>query len=103
MSPLLQLINHLLDEALRQHGGPDGVELRALVLDAEGMRVVAALGRGAWQGELVLRLDAEPAQVNTQSLRLRVEQLPKGMPGALEPFRKLLAGARLRLELDFTP
>ena len=103
MSPLLTLLNHLITEALGRQASTQGFEVRALLLDEGGMRVVAQLAQGAWQGELALRLEVEPPQGTGQGLRLHVDTLPEGIPTALEPFRQLLSKARLRVELDFAP
>jgi hypothetical protein len=112
MSALLELLNRLLGEALDQRtaqgatqgtparGGP--VQVHSVVLDSEGARVVARLLPPAGEGELVLRLRAEPAQGERQALLLTCERGPQAWAPALEPFRHLLERARLRLELDFS-
>jgi hypothetical protein len=51
----------------------------------------------------VLRLRAEPAQGERQDLLLTLEQPPAHWGAGVEPLRRVLERARLRLELDFTP
>jgi hypothetical protein len=101
--PLLELLNRLLAGALAEAAPRGGFHVRSVALDADGARIVAELRPPAGEGELVLRLRVEPPAAARQALTLTVEQAPRRWAPAAEPFRRLLAGARLRLELDFTP
>jgi hypothetical protein len=119
VNPLLELLNAVLGETLAQpapegaaQGAPGGsgggqaaaaLQVRSVVLDDTGARIVLSLQGPAGAGELVLRLQAEPPQGERQTLGLAVEQPPERWPAALEPFRRVLERARLRLELDFPP
>ena len=103
MNPLLDLLNRLLAEYLAQHLPPGVVQLRSVVLDEGGAHVVAQLLPPAGSGEVVLRLRAEAPRGAEQALVLTVERSPETWPAALEPFRRVIERARLRLELDFAP
>lgn len=103
MSPLLEMLNRLLAGALAEHAPHGSLQVRSVVLDAEGAHIVAALAPPAGEGELVLRLRAEPPTGDRQTIALTVERAPAHWPPALEPFRRVLERSRLRIDLDFTP
>lgn len=106
MTPLLELLNRLLAEGLAQEDAPGAgraVQVRSVVLDEAGAHIVAALAPPAGEGELVLRLRAEPPEGERQTLALTVERGPAGWAPALEPFRRVLERARVRIDLDFGP
>jgi hypothetical protein len=108
VNPLLELLNRVLGEALDPALAGEvalgrGVQVRSVVLDEQGARIVLLLQPPAGEGELVLRLQAEPPQGERQSLALTLEQPPPHWHPALEPLRRVLERARLRLELDFSP
>ena len=103
MGDVLTMLNHLLAAWLAENGSGEGWRFTEVRLDAQGGVLRADLSRGGFSGEIVLRLDADPAQGARQTIHLRVEQWPATLPGALTPFRTLLEKARLHLELDFSP
>ena len=100
MSTLLTALNHLLGTALAGQGGQGAFVVRSLALEADGARLIARVDHPLCQGEVVLRLKIEPPQGGRQALRLELERAPEGLASALEPFRALLASARLSLEID---
>jgi len=106
VSTLLEAFNSLLATAIAEglagQVAPDSVEVRSVVLDIEGARIEARLRPPAGEGPLVLRLRAESTRGEQQALVLTCEQAPEHWNPALEPFRRVLERARLRLELDFT-
>jgi len=102
VSPLLDVLNRLLGEALAQHAPRGAVQVRSVVLDDDGAHAVLQLLPPAGSGEVVLRLRAEPPEGPRQHLVLTVERGPARWPAALEPFRRVIERARLRLELDFS-
>ena len=106
MSALLDVLNRLIAQALAEQV-PEAlrgaVQVRQVRLETDGARIVAQLLPPAGEGELVLRLRAEPAQGPRQHLLLTIEQGPRHWAPGLEPFRRVLERARLRLELDFSP
>ena len=101
MGDVLAMLNHLLSAWLAEKGSGEGWRFTEVRLDAQGGVIRAQLSRGGFDGEIVLRLDAEPMQDGRQTLRLRVEQWPAQLPAGLRPFRRVLEKTRLRLELDF--
>ena len=103
MGDMLAMLNHLLAAWLAENGSGEGWRFTEARLDAQGGILRAQLQRGGFDGELVLRLEAEPPQGNRQTLHLRVEQWPAQLPAGLAPFRTVLEKARLHLELDFEP
>lgn len=103
MADVLTMLNHLLVAWLEENGGGEGWRFTELRLDAQGGVIRARLSLGGFEGEIVIRLDADPPSDGRQALHLRVEQWPAQLPRALAPFRTVLEKARLRLELDFNP
>ena len=106
MSDLLALLNRLIAQALADQVPSGALRLRSVTLDEGGARIVAELMPPAGEGELVLRLRAEPPQGEhgeRQHLLLSIEQGPPHWAPGMEPFRRVLERARLRLELDFAP
>ncbi len=101
MADVLAMLNHLLAAWLVENGSGEGWRFTELRLDAQGGVIRANLGLGGFEGEIVMRLDADPPSDGRQTLHLRVEQWPNQLPGGLAPFRTVLEKARLRLELDF--
>ena len=101
MGDVLAMLNHLLAAWLAEKGSGEGWQFTEVRLDAQGGVIRAQLSRGGFDGEIVLRLDADPLQDGRQTLRLRVEQWPTQLPDALRPFRAVLEKARVHLELDF--
>lgn len=102
MNPLLEVLNRLLAEALADPASQGAVQVRSVLLDAEGARIEAQLRPPAGEGELVLRLRVESPQGEAQTLLLTLERGPERWAPALEPFRRMLERSRLRLELDFS-
>lgn len=100
---LLDVLNNLLATALAGQEGGGAVQIRSLVLDAEGGRVVAHVAATQAQGEVVLRFRADPPLGDRQTVHLVLEQVPKELSPALAPFRRLLEKARISIELDFSP
>ena len=103
MTPLLDLLNRLVSEALARHTPPGAVQVRNVVLDDDGAHIVLQLLPPAGTGEVVLRLEVAAAAGERQDLVLSLERGPEPWPQALAPFRTLIERARLRLELDFRP
>lgn len=102
MSALLEALNRLLGEALAGQAPGGAVQVRSVLLDAQGARIVAQVRAPVGEGELVLRLQAAPPEGDRQSLVLTLERAPEHWAPVLEPFRRVLERARLRLELDFS-
>ncbi len=108
MNPLLELLDRLIAQALAEQvpAAPRGaLQVCRVTLDEDGARIVAELRPPAGEGELVLRLRAEPPRGERgerQHLLLTIEQGPQRWAPGLEPFRRVLERARLRLELDFS-
>lgn len=103
MSDLFTLLNHLTEAALAQGKGQGTVQVRSLILDSEGARLVLWLEHPQARGEAVFRIQAEAADGEKQTLRLTLIQAPPEFGPLLEPFRKLLEKARVSIELDFSP
>ena len=101
MSDLLQMANHLLTAWLSGQPAGGAWQTREIRLDGEGGTIIGQLTHAHWSGDVVVRVNIEPAQGRQQTLRLTVEQWPQRMPAALEALRDVLQSARLTLELDF--
>ncbi|MEE8436687.1 MAG: hypothetical protein V3S64_18005 [bacterium] len=107
MSDLFTLLNHLTEAALAQwklqRKGQGAVQVRGLILDPEGARLVLWLEHPQARGEAVFRIQAEAADGEKQTLRLTLLHGPAELGPLLEPFRKLLEKAKISIELDFSP
>ena len=103
MSDLFTLLNHLTEAALAQWKGQGSVQVRCLILDPEGARLVLWLEHPQARGEAVFRIQAEAADGEKQTLRLTLIHGPAELGPLLEPFRKLMEKARISIELDFSP
>lgn len=103
MSDLFTLLNHLTEAALTQFKGQGTVQVRGLILDSEGARLVLWLEHPQARGEAVFRIQAEAADGEKQKLSLTMIHGPAELGPLLEPFRKLLEKARVTFELDFSP
>ncbi len=102
MNDLLTFFNHLAATALEQGAGGGAAQVRSLVLDPEGMRLVLWLEHPLARGEAVLRLHTQPAEGGRQTLRVTVERAPDALGDLLEPFRRVLETARISIDLDFS-
>lgn len=103
MNDLLTTLNHLLQKALEGGDQTGSVQVRGLVLDGEGARIVLWCEHPLARGEAVLRLTVEAAREQRQTLRLTLDQGPPELGALLEPFRKLLEKSRVSIDLDFSP
>jgi hypothetical protein len=106
MHPLIEMANHLIATALAQAGQSDVLRIRSCQLDEGGLHVSAWLDHPQVAGEVQLALRVDPPagpEGQHQTLRLVVERWPDRLPPALEPLRKVLEKATLKLELDFSP
>ncbi len=103
MAGLLDMLNHLLGAWVAAQPGGGAWQIREVKLDEQGGVMVARVDRGAAQGEIVLRLRADPPQGGAQTLHVTVERMPEQLPGALEPFRHMLETARVSVELQLDP
>lgn len=102
MSDLVTMLNHLAAAWLaEQTPGVGGLELRQIELDGQGGRLALRVDWEGFRGELLLRLHVEPAQGTRHTLRFEIERWPERMPAGLEPLRRVIETARIRVELDF--
>ena len=106
MNGLLAMLNHLAATALAGRSGGGALQFRSMVLDPEGGRIVARVDHPQCSGEVVLRLrveESEESDGRRQTIHLSLESVPETLGPHIEPFRRVLEKARLRLELDFEP
>ena len=103
MSDLFTLLNHLTEAALAQWKGAGTVQVRGLILDPEGARLVLWLDHPQARGEAVIRIQAGAIDGEKQTLRLTLLHGPAELGPLLEPFRKVLEKAKISIELDFSP
>jgi hypothetical protein len=106
MHPLIEMANHLIATALAQAGQSDTVRVRSFELDEGGLRISAWLDHPKASGEVQLALRVDPPtgpEGLQQTLRLVVERWPDKLPPALEPLRRVLEKAKLKVEFDFGP
>lgn len=106
MNGLLAMLNHLAATALTGGSGGGALQFRSMVLDPEGGRIVARVDHPQCSGEVVLRLrveESEESDGRRQTIHLSLESVPETLGPHIEPFRRVLEKARLRLELDFEP
>ncbi|HEX7926677.1 MAG TPA: hypothetical protein VF678_03735 [bacterium] len=106
MHPLIEMANHILATALAQAGTSDTVRVRNVQFDDAGLRISAWLDHPKASGEVQLALRVDPPtgpEGQQQTLRLVVERWPDKLPSALEPLRRVLEKAKVKVELDFSP
>lgn len=112
MNGLLAMLNHLAATALAGSSSGGALQFRSIVLDPDGGRIVARVDHPQCSGEVVLRLqvvdsqaagESEESQGRRQTIYLTLESVPEKLGPHIEPFRRVLEKARLRLELDFEP
>lgn len=106
MHPLIEMANHLIATALAEVGESDVLRIRGCQLDESGLHVSAWLDHPKASGEVQLSLRVDPPEGPRglqQTLRLVVERWPDRLPTGMEPLRRVLEKARLKLELDFSP
>jgi hypothetical protein len=106
MHPLIEMANHLIATALAGAGEGGALRVRSCALDEGGLRLSAWVDHPSAAGEVRIVLRVDPPQGDRglqQTVRLVVEQWPDRLPAALEPLRRVLQKATLKLELDFRP
>ena len=106
MHPLIEMANHLVAAALAQAGESDRLRIRHVQVDESGLRMIAWLDHPKASGEVHLTLRVDPPtgpQGLQQTVHLVVDRWPDHLPKALEPLRRVLEKAKVRVELDFEP
>lgn len=100
MSELLTMVNHLLAAWVSAQTAGGAWKTRDIRVDAQGATIIGELTHGDWRGDLIVRVQIDPAQGIHQTVRFTVEQWPQQMPAVVESLRSVLKTARLTLELD---
>ncbi len=111
MSDLISLLNNLLATWISGQMASQpaaaaeakGLHLQEVKLHGQGALLQGTLNQGGWQGEFLLRVEAEPPREGRHTLRFVVERWPQHIPAGLAPFRKMLETARLSLDFSATP
>jgi len=103
---VLGSLNHLIAAVLEEaaaHSGRLPLALDSVTVDETGCRIAGTLRTTHGPERFALRIEAAAPVGSRQTVSLRVEQWPVGLPPVAQWLKPLLDRARIAVDLDFGP